>query len=140
MAHSSQIVKVLDIHELSTQFFLKRIESTVVNELTSDLECNLVTPFVHLWHRDIIQENCKMLFSEWEVVLGILSLYLTGDGILEVVWESIEREVDSLGRVLLSVLFRKVHQDDGCLTGTNTTNKKSVLQSWFVSLFRSHVR
>ena len=111
----------------------------MVNELTSDLKSNLVTPLIHFWHGNVIQEDSEVLFAEWEVVLCILPFDFTADGILEVVWEGVEREVDSLGRVLLCIHLAEMHQDYGCLASSDTTDEKGILNTWLLSLFRSHV-
>jgi len=112
MVHGSEELQALDHLGAASLLLIKEVEATEVNELTGDFESNLILPFVDLRHGEVIEEDDKLLVAEGTIVLRVLLLDLGLDRLLEVVRESVEREVDPLEGELLSVEARLIHEDD----------------------------
>ena len=139
MVHGSQELEARDHLGVTSLFLIEEVEATEVNELTGDFEGDLIVPLVNLRHGEVIKEDDKLLVLERTVILGVLLLDFRLNGLLEVVWERVEREVDSLEGVLLLVKTALVHEDNRSLGGTGTTNKKGVEETDLSSALRAHL-
>ena len=138
MVHSSQELKASDFLGVTSLFLVQEVEAAEVNELTGDLERDLILPLVDLRHGEVIKEDNKLLVGEWTIVLSVLLLDFRIDRLLEVVWEGVEREVDSLKGIICRHASR-VHEDDRGLGSTSTTNEQSVEETDLLTLFRAHL-
>ncbi len=133
MSHSCHELEAEDLLELTSFLLIEEIEATSIDELSGDLEGNLILPLVDLRHGEVIKEDSKLLVLEGTEDLGVLLLDFRLNRLLEVVGLSVEREVDSLEGEFLLVEAGSVHQDDGCLGSTLTTNDESVKKTWLLS-------
>jgi hypothetical protein len=57
MKHCTDELQVFNTHEETSKIFLEEVEALLLNELTSDLECDLITPCVDERQGDIIDED-----------------------------------------------------------------------------------
>ena len=133
VSHSSKELEARDPLGVTSLLLIEEVEAAEVNQLTGDLESNLILPFVNLGHGEVIKEDHEFLVLEGTVVLGVLLLDISIDRLLEVVRLSVEGEVDSLEGVFGGVETRRVHQDDGGLSGTRATDKEGVKETDFLS-------
>mmetsp|Transcript_6335 Transcript_6335/g.7523 ORF Transcript_6335/g.7523 Transcript_6335/m.7523 type:complete len:756 (+) Transcript_6335:4217-6484(+) len=101
VVHGSKELQARDHLRVASLFLVEEVEAAEVDELTSDLKGNLIIPLVDLRHAEVIKEDDELLVLEGTVVLRVLLLDFGLDGLLEVVGEGVEREVNSLERVVL---------------------------------------
>lgn len=65
VVHRGKEAQILDELEVSPFIFLQSVESLVLDQLSDDLEGNLVAPGVFLRHREIVDENGHFLSVLW---------------------------------------------------------------------------
>lgn len=137
MVHGTEELKTFNSLLVTSLIFGKEIEVLELNELSGNLEGNLITPSVDEWHGHVIKEDGHLLATWWSVSSNLLLLNIF-EGLLEVEWSSSTGEVQSLEKHLIGVEFGGVHEDDRGLSSTWSSNKEGVLMSWFISLVISH--
>lgn len=110
MAHCSNKTKVLDVLEVSSFIFLKSIKTIVFDKLSDNLKCDLVAPFVLLWHWQIIYENGHFPTILWSETFSYLCLTNWLNWWLELKWQGCRREVYSMEQHFLGVEFLSIHE------------------------------
>jgi hypothetical protein len=83
MVHSTEILKVDDILELTSEVLFKMVETSLFDELSDDFEGNLIVPLVDEGHGDIIDKNSHLLVARRRVVLTSLGITFSFDRGLE---------------------------------------------------------
>ena len=56
--HGSNIEQIFDVFEVSSHGLIEHVESTLLNQLSDNFQSDLITPFIHKWHRNIINKDC----------------------------------------------------------------------------------
>jgi hypothetical protein len=75
MHHSANELQVLDVLEETSLILTQEIEAFMLNELTSNFKCDLITPCVNERHRDVINKDSHLLATWWRVSFNLLLLY-----------------------------------------------------------------
>jgi hypothetical protein len=89
----------------------------------------LITPVVHLGHGEIIEEDEHLLVVRGSHDTSLELDQFAFDTALEVVGLRGTREIDSLEDLGVSVKLGSIHDDDGGLGGTGSSNEEGVLQA-----------
>jgi hypothetical protein len=116
-------LKVLNRLEETPLILGKEVEALMLNQLTSDLKSDLITPCVDERHGDIIDEDSHLLSSWRSEGLDLFLLNFSLDGLLEVEWSGGTGEIDSLVEHDFGIELAAVHLADGCLGCTWRSNK-----------------
>jgi hypothetical protein len=101
VVHCSQELEARDPLGITSLFLVKEVESTEINQLTGDFKSDLILPLIDLRHGEVIEEDNQFFILEGTIVLCVLLLYFRVNRFLEVVRQSVEREVNSLERIFL---------------------------------------
>jgi hypothetical protein len=133
MKHCTNELEILNGLEETSVILGQEVETFMLDQLTSDLQSDLITPCVYERHRNIINEDSHVLSTWWGESSNLLFLNLSLNGLLEVEWSSGTREIDSLEEHCLRVKFGAVHEAYGSLGSSWRSNKKSVEMSWLRS-------
>jgi len=88
MVHGTEVLKVDDVLELTSEVLFKMVETALFDELSDDFKGDLIVPLVDEGHGDIIDEDSHLLVSWRSVVPTLLGIAFSFNGGLEVVGKS----------------------------------------------------
>jgi len=136
MIHSSDVRQVLDALEVTSLSLVQPIKSTLLDELSDDLQSDLITPLIDEGHTHIVDEDRKLFVLRWSIFLTHLVIAFLLDGCLEQTWWCSWWEVNSLEELNWNIEFQGPHQHGWSLGCSRTSDQKdSVLyeSSWRVN-------
>jgi hypothetical protein len=88
MIHSTKVLKINDVLELTSEVLFEMVETTLFNELSDDFEGDLIIPLVDEGHRDIVDKDSHLLVTRRGVVFTGLGIAFSFNRSLEVVGKS----------------------------------------------------
>lgn len=109
LTHGSNKGNVLNVLEVSSFVFLQSVKPSVLYQLSDDFQCNLVSPFILLWHGKIVYEKRHSFSILWTESLSNFGFANWLYCLLKMHWLCCRREVDPVEEHFLLVEFLRVH-------------------------------
>jgi hypothetical protein len=101
MIHGSDVVEILDVLKHTPGLSIEHIESSLLNQLSDELQSNLIAPFVHKRHGKIINEHGHHFVSRGSEVFSYFEVTFLLNCRLEHERLSGARKIDSFKQLLL---------------------------------------